>query len=331
MNTTGTKTKAGSSGPAILAQGLSKRFGQVKAVTGLDLSIEAGEIVAFLGPNGAGKTTTVDMMLGLSDASSGTVEVLGGPPRKAAGAGRIAAVLQTGGLLRDLSVRETVTAIASMFKASDRVPDVLARADLNGIAKRRVGKCSGGEQQRLKFALALLPDPDVLILDEPTAGMDVNARRHFWEVMQADAEAGRTVVFATHYLEEAEQYAARTVVMNHGRLIADAPTRKLRSSLGGRTITALIPGTALDRLRGAPGVSQLHVPAAETLAGESLRIELRAEDSDAVARLLLNELGGSDLRIAEPSLEAAFTELTTGSKAAREPSDGSDESTRSAS
>jgi ABC-2 type transport system ATP-binding protein len=306
MNTTTAPQDA-----AIRLQGLTKRFGQVKAVDGLDLEIGSGEIVAFLGPNGAGKTTTVDMMLGLTDPSSGTVQVLGGPPRKAAGAGRIAAVLQTGGLLRDLSVGETVTAIASMFKAKHRVPDVLTRADLHGIAKRRVGKCSGGEQQRLKFALALLPDPDVLMLDEPTAGMDVNARRHFWDVMRADAAAGRTVVFATHYLEEAENYAARTVVINHGRLIADAPTRNLRASLGGRMVSAMVPGDAVDRLHAVPGVTHIRVPDGGHLPDGFVRLELRAEDSDAVARLLLNDLGGSDLRIAEPSLEAAFTELTT--------------------
>lgn len=294
--------------PAIRAEGLRKHFGDVHAVRGIDLSVYPGEIVAFLGPNGAGKTTALDMVLGLSEPTSGTVQVLGQSPRKAAAAGRLSAVLQTGGLLRDLTVRETVTAIAAMYHLTDRVPEVLERADLGGIARRRVGKCSGGEQQRLKFALALIPDPDVLVLDEPTAGMDVTARARFWDVMRADAEAGRTVVFATHYLQEAENFAGRTVVLNEGLVVADAATKDLRASLGGRTITVLVPDAALQTLRGMDGVSHLTVSA--TPNGDETRVSLRAEDSDAVARALLNDLGGSDLRIAEPSLETAFTELT---------------------
>jgi ABC-2 type transport system ATP-binding protein len=297
--------------PAIELRDLNKHFGQVHAVDGVDLEINTGEIVAFLGPNGAGKTTTLDMVLGLSDPSSGTVNVLGAPAAKAARSGRIAAVLQTGGLLRDLSVRETVTAIASMFKATQRVDEVMERADLTRLAKRRVGKCSGGEQQRLKFALALIPDPDVLVLDEPTAGMDVSARRHFWDVMRADADAGRTVVFATHYLEEAEQNAQRTVVVNHGRIGADAPTRELRASLGGRAVTAVVPAGALERLHALPSVSRIDVPADGELGGNRIQVQMRSEDSDALARLLLTELDASDLRIAEPSLETAFTELTS--------------------
>ncbi|MGO2632152.1 MAG: ABC transporter ATP-binding protein [Galactobacter sp.] len=295
--------------PAIELTGLTKRFGNVRAVDGVELDINLGEIVAFLGPNGAGKTTTLDMVMGLSEPTQGTAKVLGVDPRKAATSGRISAVLQTGGLLRDLSVRETVTAIAAMHGAANRIEEVMDRTDLTRIAKRRVGKCSGGEQQRLKFALALLPDPDVLVLDEPTAGMDVTARRHFWDVMRADADAGRTILFATHYLEEAEQFAPRTVVIAAGKVIADAPTRDLRGSLGGRTITAIVPDAALPHLRAFAGVSHMSVdPGAD---GSDNQVSLRAEDSDAVARALLTEFGGSDLRIAEPSLESAFTELTT--------------------
>ncbi|MBO9626595.1 MAG: ABC transporter ATP-binding protein, partial [Microbacterium sp.] len=180
---------------------------RVQAVDGVSLRIERGEVVALLGPNGAGKTTTLDMLLGLAEPSSGTVRVLGGHPDAASKSGAIAAVLQTGGLLGDLTVGETVRLIASLHgrAALDRVPEVMRRADLDGLAKRKVSKCSGGEQQRVKFALAMVPDPDILVLDEPTAGMDVTARRHFWDVMRADADAGRTIVFATHYLEEAEQ------------------------------------------------------------------------------------------------------------------------------
>ena len=176
----------------------------VVAVDGIDVEIAAGEIVAFLGPNGAGKTTTLDIALGLVPPTSGTVEVLGTTPRRAVIAGKVSAVLQTGGLLRDLSVGETVRAVAALHHADARVDDVVRRAGLDRLVARKVGKCSGGEQQRLRFALALLPDPQLLILDEPTAGMDAGARREFWETMHAETSEGRTVVFATHYLEEAQ-------------------------------------------------------------------------------------------------------------------------------
>lgn len=288
---------------AIALQGLSKRFGTVQAAGPLDLTVQAGEVVAVLGPNGAGKTTMLDMILGLSDPTTGSVLIHGAPPRQAIAAGRISAVLQTGGLLRDLTVQETVAAVAAIFGVEERTAEVIRRADLTEISGRRVGKCSGGEQQRVKFALALIPDPDVLILDEPTAGMDVTARRRFWAAMTADAQAGRTILFATHYLEEAEQYARRTVVMNRGLVVADAPTAQLRASLGGQTVSALVPEGAEATLAALPGVTHL-----ETLAEG--RITLRTEDSDAVARLLLTELGGSDIEIAPPALETAFTELT---------------------
>ncbi|MDI6023356.1 ABC transporter ATP-binding protein [Leucobacter sp. UT-8R-CII-1-4] len=318
--------------PAFELSGLTRSFGsgerRVQAVRGVDLSIGRGEIVALLGPNGAGKTTTIDMMLGLSDPDSGSVRVLGQTPRQAASAGRLSALMQTGGLLADLTVAETVEVIASFYGASARVADVMERTGLEPIAKRKVSKCSGGEQQRVKFALALLPDPDVLVLDEPTAGMDVTARRRFWEVMRDEANAGRTIVFATHYLEEAEQFAQRTVVMNHGKIVADGATAQLRAALGGRTVSATLPAALwqldakaiLDALNLAELTGQ---PSADT-AGDSLgqtldsnfeididekRITLRTAHSDAIAARLL-ELGAHDLEIVAPTLETAFTKLT---------------------
>lgn len=290
---------------------LHRRFGSgahaVTAVDGVDLSIHRGEIVALLGPNGAGKTTTLDMLLGLTDPSSGRVSIFGEKAAKAAATGSIAAVLQTGGLLSDLSVRETVDVIASLHgrAALARVPEVLERTDLTEIARRRISKCSGGEQQRVKFALALVADPEILVLDEPTAGMDVTARRHFWDVMRADASAGRTILFATHYLEEAEQFAHRTVVMHRGRIVADAPTAELRAGLGARTLSATLPVAGGDELvqtlRSIAGVTDLRVDAE--------RVRLRATDSDATASILL-AAGARDLEIAAPTLETAFTALT---------------------
>lgn len=296
---------------AVAITGMRKHFGigthMVKAVDGVDLRIGRGEIVALLGPNGAGKTTTLDILMGLAEPTSGTASVFGEKPQKAAKAGLIAGVLQTGGLLSDLTVRETVEVIASLHgrDALGRVPDVLERTGLGPLARRRIAKCSGGEQQRVKFALALVADPDVLVLDEPTAGMDVNARRHFWEVMRADAAAGRTVIFATHYLEEAEQFARRTVVMNRGVIVADAPTAQLRASLGGRTLVANLPASGADtlvtELTEASGIHDVHI--------DGDRVSLRARDSDAAASMLLNA-GAHDLEIAAPTLATAFTALT---------------------
>ena len=201
---------------AVKLTGIHKNFRQVRAVRGLDIQIESGEIVAILGPNGAGKTTTIDMILGLSQPSKGEVSVYDMQPREAIGRGLVSAVMQTGGLLKDLTVAETVEYTASLFAQTQDTREVLNRAGIAEIGDRRVGKCSGGEQQRLRFALALLPDPELLVLDEPTTGMDVEGRRSFWAAIRKDAEQGRTVLFATHYLEEADAYADRIILLRHG-------------------------------------------------------------------------------------------------------------------
>jgi len=291
--------------------GIERSFGvgarAVRAVDGVDLEVRRGEIVALLGPNGAGKTTTLDMLLGLVEPTAGTVRVFGERAADAAASGRIAAVLQTGGLLGDITVRESVEVIASLHgrEALRRVPEVMRRTGLEPLARRRVSKCSGGEQQRVRFALALVADPDILILDEPTAGMDVTARQRFWDVMRAEADAGRTIVFATHYLEEAEHFARRTVVMHRGRIVADAPTAQLRASLGARTVAATLPadgGAALLGALAAPdGISDVREDAG--------RIRLRAVDADAAAFALLTA-GARDLEVTAPTLETAFAALT---------------------
>jgi len=277
-----------------------------RAVDGVDLSIPRGEIVALLGPNGAGKTTTLDMVLGLTNPSAGEVAVFGEAPRRAVRAGRVSAVLQTGGLLRDLSVRETVTLVASTFRDPLPVDAVMDRANIASIARRKVSKCSGGEQQRLRFALALLPDPSLLVLDEPTAGMDVAARAEFWETMREDARAGRTVVFATHYLEEADAFAQRIVMMAGGRVVADGTTAEIRATATGRRVQAYVPA-----FRQHEAVAALDaMPEVLSVAADAGRLVVTAADSDAVARALLTDLGAHDLEISAGSMDDAFRLLT---------------------
>ena len=291
--------------PAIRLDGVTKDFGSVHAVRGIDLTIQPGEVVAFLGPNGAGKTTTIDMILGLSNPTAGSAEVLGLKPRQAVARGLVSAVMQTGGLLKDLTVRETVEYTASLFADTRPVDEVLAGAGITGIADRKVGKCSGGEQQRLRFAMALLPDPALLLLDEPTTGMDVEGRRAFWAAIREDAAKGRTVLFATHYLEEADQYADRIVLVSHVRIVADGSGCEIKALASGRTLRATLPDdpdAIVQRLNTMAGVDSVE------LRGDSVIVH--AKDSDSIARYLLTETDARDLEVNAKGIEEAFLSLT---------------------
>ncbi len=287
---------------AVELQGVRKRFGDVQAVKGVDIRIAPGEIVAILGPNGAGKTTTIDMILGLSAPTAGQVSVFGMRPRDAIAHGLVSAVMQTGGLLRDLTVGETVQYTASLFAQSEPPGEVLARAGITQIADRRVGKCSGGEQQRLRFAMALVSDPELLVLDEPTTGMDVEGRRSFWSAIRKDAEKGRTVLFATHYLEEADVYADRIILLRHGEKVADGTSSQIKAMAAGRTVRATLPGATEAGLRVIPGADSVEV------RGDSVLIH--SGDSDAVARYLLTQTTAKDLEIVARGIEDAFLALT---------------------
>lgn len=287
---------------AIDARGVVKSFGSVHAVRGVDLTVRPGEIVAFLGPNGAGKTTTIDMILGLTNPDAGSIEVFGHTARGAVARGLVSAVLQSGGLLKDLNVRETVELTASLFAEKRPVDEALERAGILNLARRKVGLCSGGEQQRLRFAMALVSDPALLILDEPTTGMDVEARRSFWSAIRADAARGRTVMFATHYLDEADEYADRIVLMRGGQIVADGSTTEIKNLVSGRVVQVTLPDADLTALASVPGVDSVEV------AGE--RITVHTRDSDALARHLLTSTPARDLEITAQNLESVFLTLT---------------------
>jgi len=296
----------------IQLKGLTKSFptpqGRVEAVRGIDVSIEPGETVALLGPNGAGKSTTIDMLLGLLPPDSGTVTVFGTAPDEAIRRGAVGAMLQTGQLIRDLSVRELLGMVASLFPHPLDIDETIALTDIGSIADRRTQKLSGGQTQRVRFALALLTNPDLLVLDEPTVAMDVESRHAFWTTMRAFASRGKTIVFATHYLEEADEYADRAVLMAQGRIVADGPTTEIKAMVGTRTIRATLPLVNLEKLVGLPGVTNVE------RRGEA--VVLTCSDSDRTIRALVAEFPDArDIEISGAGLEEAFLRLTGDSEA----------------
>lgn len=275
----------------IETQNVSKHFGPVKAVNDVSLSIGRGEIVGLLGRNGAGKTTLVDLILGLTKPTSGTVRVAGMTPAQAVREARIGAVMQTGGLLDTVTVKDTLAMIDSTHRDSIGVEAAIEQANLTEIQDRRVGKCSGGEQQRVRFAIALLGKPEILILDEPTTGMDATSRHEFWDSMRAQAHSGRTIIFSTHYLEEAENLAERIIVLDRGELIADGPTDSLTAGANKKRVTA----------QSSQGL-----------------IDVTTHDSDSYVRKLLTETDAHDLTITRTSLEDSFIALTSETASSKE-------------
>ncbi len=288
-------------------RGLAKSYRSgdtvIPAVRGVDVSIAHRETVAFLGPNGAGKSTTIDMLLGLAQPDAGTVSVFGQEPSAVIRAGRVGAMLQTGSLLRDLTVRELVAMMAALFPRPLDVDEVLEVTGIAGIAGQSTQKLSGGQTQRVRFALALVPDPELLVLDEPTVGMDVEGRHTFWTTMRDFAARGRTVLFATHYLEEADAYADRIVLMARGSIVADGPPTEIKAMVGSRTIRATLPHASPEELERLPGVTRAE------LHGES--VILVCSDSDRAIRALLERFPAArDLEITGAGLEEAFLQLT---------------------
>jgi ABC-2 type transport system ATP-binding protein len=290
--------------PGVELRGVAKSFGHVRAVRGVDLVIQPGETVALLGPNGAGKSTTLDLVLGLGAADRGAVNVFGLPPSDAVRRGWIGAMMQSGALINELSVREVLAMLASLYPAPMPIDEVIARADIADIADRRTNKLSGGQTQRVRFALALVANPRLLVLDEPTVALDVEARRSFWGTMRGFASDGRTVVFATHYLEEADAFADRIVLMANGVIVADGSSTEIKARVGRRTIRATLPGVDVSALAALPGVARAD------RHGDA--VELSCTDSDeAIRALLATEPAARDIEIRGAALEDAFVELTT--------------------
>jgi ABC-2 type transport system ATP-binding protein len=288
---------------------VSKAYGSVRAVDGLTLSLHPGQTVALLGPNGAGKSTTLDLLLGLKQADSGSVRLFGATPREAIVAGRVGAMLQSGGLMDEVTVAELVRLACDLHPRPYRVSEVLTRAGIEQIADRKVNKLSGGQAQRVRFALATAGDSDLIVLDEPTTGMDVTTRQAFWATMREQADAGRTVLFATHYLEEADAVADRVLVLHRGRLLADGTAAEIKARAGARRISFDLEG-AIDEtaLRALPFLTAIDV------SGPTVRIQ--SSDADATVHALYGlGLYPRNLEVAGLGLEQAFVAITAAEEA----------------
>jgi ABC-2 type transport system ATP-binding protein len=303
-------TTAVTTTPVVGFERVGKSYGNVRAVDGLTLALHPGETVALLGPNGAGKSTTLDLLLGLKQPDTGTVRVLGTSPREAIVAGRVGAMLQSGGLMDEVTVAELVRLACSLHPRPYPVSEVLARAGVTRIADRKVDKLSGGQAQRVRFALATAGDSDLIVLDEPTTGMDVTTRQAFWATMREQADQGRTVLFATHYLEEADAVADRVLVLHRGRLLADGTAAEIKAKAGARRISFDLPDAPIDedRLRGLPFLATLDV------SGRTVRIQ--STDADATVHALYGlGLYPRNLEVAGLGLEQAFMTITAAEEA----------------
>ncbi|MFF7069257.1 ABC transporter ATP-binding protein [Streptomyces pseudovenezuelae] len=295
--------------PVVGFDQVSKAYGEVRAVDGLTLTLRPGETVALLGPNGAGKSTTLDLLLGLKQPDSGSVRLFGTTPREAIVAGRVGAMLQSGGLMDEVTVAEVVKLACALHPKPYPVSDVLARAGVAQIADRKVNKLSGGQAQRVRFALATAGDSDLIVLDEPTTGMDVTTRQAFWATMREQADQGRTVLFATHYLEEADAIADRVLVLHRGRLLADGTAAEIKAKAGARRIAFDLEGTIEEGpLRGLPFLTSVDI------SGQTVRIQ--STDADATVHALYG-LGvyPRNLEVAGLGLEQAFVAITEAEEA----------------
>jgi ABC-2 type transport system ATP-binding protein len=301
--------------PAITLTGLTKQFGTLTAVNDISLTIRPGEVVALLGPNGAGKSTTIDLALGLSLPTEGAAELFGADPRRAVTTGRVGAMLQGGALLPTTTVRESVALIHALHRHPLSIDEAMERAGVSDIAKQKIASLSGGQMQRARFAVAVVSNPDLLILDEPTAAMDVGARHSFWESMREFTGQGKTVVFATHYLDEADTFADRIVIMGTGNVIADGTPSEIKAVVSGRTLSFTLPTTELAKTAEAAERFET-LPAVTRFERRGSRVSLQSEDSDATLRALLAaHPGASEIEIVSRNMDDAFMALTSGAPA----------------
>ena len=282
--------------------GVSKNFGSVRALSQVDLDVHAGEAVAVLGPNGAGKTTAVKLLLGLASANAGTVSVFGGDPRMPLNRLRTGAMLQVGRVPETLRVEELIDLFSSYYVKPMPVRETLAAAGLKGIEKRRFGVLSGGQKQRVLFALAICGDPDLLFLDEPTVGLDVEARRILWDEIRRLVVRGKTVLLTTHYLQEADALADRIVVINRGTIIAQGTPAEIKARTAGRQIRC-VTQLPIATVCSLPGVLEVRSDRGAVVIGT------------AVAEPVLRELFRRDPEVSEievtsAGLEDAFLALT---------------------
>lgn len=281
---------------------VSKSYGPVQALREVDFTIAAGEVVSLLGPNGAGKSTLVRLLLGLASPTSGKVSIFGGDPKDPRTRERVGAMLQVGGVPSTMKVREHIDLFSSYYPNPLPMIDVIEMAGLQGIEGRQFGELSGGQKQRVLFALAICGDPDLLFLDEPTVGLDVEARRSFWEQIRGLVARGKTVLLTTHYLEEADALADRVVVINKGSIVAEGTPASIKASTAGKKIRCL---------------TQLSLGGIERMAGVvSVRydreaVEIQTASAEGTLReLLVADTNLSGIEVTNAGIEEAFLALT---------------------
>jgi len=283
-------------------EGVNKNYGNIKALRGVDFRVRAGEVVALLGPNGAGKTTAVKLLLGLMQPNSGRARVFGGDPTNPENRTRTGAMLQVGRVPETLRVREHIDLFSTYYAKPMASADVLAAAGLENLSDRKFGDLSGGQKQRVLFALAICGDPDLLFLDEPTAGLDVEARRMLWDEIRRMVSRGKTVLLTTHYLQEADALADRVAVINQGEIIAQGTPSEIKAKTAGKRIRC-ITSLGVNALRQIPGVTEVKE--------DREAVELHATEAESIVReLLARDARLTGLEVASAGLEEAFLALT---------------------
>jgi ABC-2 type transport system ATP-binding protein len=289
--------------PVATLANVTKRYGATTALDGLNLALRPGEIVALLGPNGAGKSTAVRLLLGLISATSGAASVFGNDPRDPATRVRIGAMLQVARIPETLRVREHLDLFRSYYPRPLPMEEIVRIAQLDGIESRFYSQLSGGQKQRVLFGLALCGDPDLIMLDEPSVGMDIEARRGLWLQIRTLADRGKTVLLTTHYLEEADALAHRIIVINKGKIVSEGTPSEIKSRGAGRKISCRTD-LDIEYLRTLPSVTSVerNRDAVVVTAGEAERV---------VREMLLQDAALSNLEIASPALEDAFLALTS--------------------